>query len=125
MIDAVGAGEARVPGGGAWGRSGVAPPHSGAKLAFDTGGTFTDFAFLDDAGRVHVHKVLSTPSDPAQAVLKGIDELLARLGDVRRAAVRVFGATTLVTNTVLEKKGARTAFLATRGFRDLLRIRTE
>jgi N-methylhydantoinase A len=95
------------------------------KLGFDTGGTFTDFAFLDDAGRVHVHKVLSTPADPGLAVLKGVDELLARLGDVRRAAIRLFGATTIVTNAVLERKGARIALLVTRGFRDLLRIRTE
>jgi N-methylhydantoinase A len=96
------------------------------KLGFDTGGTFTDFALLDEAGRVHVHKVLSTPGDPAAAVLKGVDELLARAGDVRRQTLScVFGATTVVTNAVLERKGARVAFLVTRGFRDLLRIRTE
>ena len=95
------------------------------KLGFDTGGTFTDFALLDDAGRVHVHKVLSTPADPALAVLKGVDEVLARAGSVRREALRVFGATTVVTNAVLERKGARVAFLVTHGFRDLLRIRTE
>ncbi|HET7342092.1 MAG TPA: hydantoinase/oxoprolinase family protein [Methylomirabilota bacterium] len=95
------------------------------KLGFDTGGTFTDFALLDDAGRLHVHKVLSTPADPALAVLKGVDELLARAGAARREAIRLFGATTVVTNAVLERKGARVAFLVTRGFRDLLRIRTE
>ena len=95
------------------------------KLAFDTGGTFTDFALLDDAGRLHVHKVLSTPADPALAVLKGVDELLSRAGDVRREAIRLFGATTVVTNAVLERKGARVAFVVSRGFRDLLRIRTE
>jgi len=95
------------------------------KLGFDTGGTFTDFALLDETGRVHVHKVLSRPADPALAVLKGVDELLARAGEVRREAIRLFGATTVVTNAVLERKGARVAFLVTRGFRDLLRIRTE
>jgi N-methylhydantoinase A len=95
------------------------------KLGFDTGGTFTDFALLDDAGRLHVHKVLSTPADPALAVLKGVDELLARAGAAGREAIRLFGATTVVTNAVLERKGARVAFLVTRGFRDLLRIRTE
>jgi N-methylhydantoinase A len=95
------------------------------KLGFDTGGTFTDFALLDDGGRVHVHKVLSTPAEPARAVLKGVDELLARVGVADRSSVRLFGATTMVTNTLLERKGARVAFLATRGFRDLLRIRTE
>jgi N-methylhydantoinase A len=95
------------------------------KLGFDTGGTFTDFALLDDAGRVHVHKVPSSPADPALAVLKGVDELLGRVGDARRETIRLFGATTVVTNAVLERKGARVAFLVTRGFRDLLRIRTE
>jgi N-methylhydantoinase A len=95
------------------------------KLGFDTGGTFTDFALLDEAGHLHVHKVLSTPADPALAVLKGVDELLSRAGAIRREAIRVFGATTVVTNAVLERRGARVAFLVTRGFRDLLRIRTE
>jgi N-methylhydantoinase A len=95
------------------------------KLGFDTGGTFTDFALLDETGRLHVHKVLSTPGDPALAVLKGVDELLARASHVRRDTIRLFGATTVVTNAVLERKGARVAFLVTRGFRDLLRIRTE
>jgi N-methylhydantoinase A len=95
------------------------------KLGFDTGGTFTDFAFLDADARVHVHKVLSTPADPGLAVLKGVDELLARVGAAHRESIRLFGATTVVTNAVLERKGARVAFLVTRGFRDLLRIRTE
>ena len=49
------------------------------KLAFDTGGTFTDFAFSDDDGTILLHKVLSTPDAPARAVLQGVDELLARV----------------------------------------------
>jgi N-methylhydantoinase A len=95
------------------------------KLAFDTGGTFTDFAFLDPSGRVRVHKELSTPASPGDAVLEGIDTLLADVALASRSGLRVFGATTIVTNAVLERKGARTAFVTTRGFRDLLRIRTE
>ena len=47
-----------------------------ARLAFDTGGTFTDFALIDDNGALHLHKILSTPLDPAEAVIQGIDELL-------------------------------------------------
>src|SRR5439155_1427641 len=47
-----------------------------AKLAFDTGGTFTDFALLDDKGELHLHKVLSTPNNPAEAVVRGVSELL-------------------------------------------------
>ena len=52
-----------------------------AKLAFDTGGTFTDFALLDDDGELHLHKVLSTPKNPAEAVVQGVSELLERFGD--------------------------------------------
>ncbi|WP_158931632.1 hydantoinase/oxoprolinase family protein [Acidisphaera sp. S103] len=95
------------------------------KLAFDTGGTFTDLALLDDAGVVHPHKVLSTPDDPSRAVLQGIDELLAMCGGTGRDVTAIFGATTVVTNAVLERKGAVTALITTDGFQDILRIRTE
>jgi len=100
------------------------------KLAFDTGGTFTDFAFADDDGSIHLHKVLSTPDAPARAVLQGVDELLAKVrgGTTARqgeAELQLLGATTVVTNAVLERKGAKTAFVTTDGFQDMLRIRTE
>ena len=51
-----------------------------ARLAFDTGGTFTDFALIDDVGILHLHKVLSTPANPAAAVVAGVGELLAATG---------------------------------------------
>jgi N-methylhydantoinase A len=100
------------------------------KLAFDTGGTFTDFAFADDDGSILLHKVLSTPDAPARAVLQGVDELLAKVrkGQAARAgegALQILGATTVVTNAVLERKGVDTAFITTDGFQDMLRIRTE
>jgi N-methylhydantoinase A len=97
-----------------------------ARLAFDTGGTFTDFAVIDDAGALHLHKVLSTPANPAEAVVQGVLELLARPG-VNSASdeLQILGATTVVTNAVLERKGVKTAFLTTDGFQDMLRIRTE
>ena len=95
------------------------------KLAFDTGGTFTDLVLLDDAGVVHPHKVLSTPDDPSRAVLRGIDELLALRGSTGRDVTAIFGATTVVTNALLERKGAATALITTDGFQDILRIRTE
>ena len=100
------------------------------RLAFDTGGTFTDFAFADDDGRIHLHKVLSTPDAPARAVLQGVDELLLKVrgGTQPRAgegALQILGATTVVTNAVLERKGVDTAFITTDGFQDMLRIRTE
>ena len=100
------------------------------KLAFDTGGTFTDFAFADDDGSILLHKVLSTPDAPARAVLQGVDELLAKVrkGQAARrgeGALQILGATTVVTNAVLERKGVDTAFITTDGFQDMLRIRTE
>ncbi|MBK5416208.1 hydantoinase/oxoprolinase family protein, partial [Pseudomonas sp. TH31] len=95
------------------------------KLAFDTGGTFTDFAMTTEDGSIHLHKVLSTPDDPARAVLQGINELLARVQRPENEGLQILGATTVVTNAVLERKGVDTALLATDGFQDLLRIRTE
>jgi len=97
-----------------------------AKLAFDTGGTFTDFALLDDHGQIHLHKVLSTPDNPARAVVTGVEDLLRRIGPERRGdGLQVLGSTTVVTNAVLERKGVPTAFITTDGFQDMLRIRNE
>jgi N-methylhydantoinase A len=100
------------------------------KLAFDTGGTFTDFAFSDDDGTILLHKVLSTPDAPARAVLQGVDEILTKVrrGSTPRVGegpLQIMGATTVVTNAVLERKGVDTAFITTDGFQDMLRIRTE
>ncbi|QCL93759.1 hydantoinase/oxoprolinase family protein [Agrobacterium tumefaciens] len=97
-----------------------------AKLAFDTGGTFTDFALLDDSGELHLHKVLSTPKNPAEAVVQGVSELLEKHGDaIAIENLQVLGATTVVTNAVLERKGVETGFVTTDGFQDMLRIRNE
>ncbi|RUM07908.1 hydantoinase/oxoprolinase family protein [Rhizobium chutanense] len=97
-----------------------------AKLAFDTGGTFTDFALLDDRGDLHLHKVLSTPKNPAEAVVQGVSELLEKFaGTIAIDKLQVLGATTVVTNAVLERKGVETGFVTTDGFQDMLRIRNE
>src|SRR6266699_2900143 len=102
------------------------PEETMAKLAFDTGGTFTDFALLDDDGELHLHKVLSTPKNPAEAVVQGATELLDRFSSVvDLAKLQVLGATTVVTNAVLERKGVETGFISTAGFQDMLRIRNE
>jgi N-methylhydantoinase A len=101
------------------------------KLAFDTGGTFTDFAMTEDDGTILLHKVLSTPDAPARAVLQGVDELLAKVrarngGKAKgNGQLQILGATTVVTNAVLERRGVNTAFITTDGFQDMLRIRTE
>jgi N-methylhydantoinase A len=84
-------------------------------VAIDTGGTFTDCVMLRD-GKLVALKVFSTPNDPAQAVLEG----LRRLGAPAAATVR--HGTTVGTNAMLERKGARVAFVTTRGFEDTIAI---
>ena len=92
-------------------------------LGVDTGGTFTDFVALNaGTGEIVTLKVPSVPEDPAQAVRAGLERLRDRHGiDPSRIARFVFG-TTVATNAVLERKGARTALVATRGTRDVIEI---
>ncbi len=85
-------------------------------VGVDTGGTFTDFVLLRD-GELQVHKVLSTPVDPASAILQGLEEL----GVHRNLEALVHGST-VATNAVLERKGVRTGLITTEGFRDVLEI---
>lgn len=85
-------------------------------IGVDTGGTFTDFVFWED-GRLRLLKVASTPDAPEQAVLHGIRYWLNE-----GVPFRLLHGTTVGTNAILEGKGARTAFLTTRGFRDMLHI---
>jgi N-methylhydantoinase A len=84
-------------------------------VGVDTGGTFTDFVVHQD-GHLHVHKVLSTPADPAQAILTGLSDL----GIVDADAI-IHGST-VATNAVLEQKGANVGLITTAGFRDVLEI---
>jgi len=96
------------------------------RIGVDIGGTFTDFALLDDAtGEALTHKQLTTPADPSQAVIEGVAALaaLAKVSPADIAAV-VHG-TTLVTNAVIERKGVPTAMIVTDGFRDVLDIAME
>jgi 5-oxoprolinase (ATP-hydrolysing)/N-methylhydantoinase A len=96
------------------------------RVGLDIGGTFTDFVLLDRAtGAVRLYKCLTTPEDPSAGALEGLAALLAEaelnMGDL---AALVHG-TTLVTNTIIERRGARTGLLTTRGFRDILEMGTE
>jgi N-methylhydantoinase A/oxoprolinase/acetone carboxylase beta subunit len=86
------------------------------RVGIDTGGTFTDFVFMSSA-KTWVHKVLSTPQDPGEAIIRGLQDhrLLGTKLDV------IHGST-VATNALLERKGARLAFLTTAGFEDLLVI---
>jgi N-methylhydantoinase A len=97
-----------------------------ARLGVDVGGTFTDLVVVDEStGSLRVGKVLTTPKDPAQGVESGVASLLGE-AEVAVSRVRaVVHGTTLATNALIERKGARTALLTTAGFRDALEIRHE
>jgi N-methylhydantoinase A len=92
------------------------------RIAVDIGGTFTDIALLTDAGLIHQSKVSSTPSDPSVAVIEGVAQLLAELSIPPGAVAEVLHGTTVGSNTILQRKGARTGLITTEGFRDVLEI---
>jgi len=97
-----------------------------ARCGVDIGGTFTDLVVVDEVtGAVRVGKVLTTAKDPAHGVEQGVQSLLDDAGvDPGRVRAVVHG-TTLATNALIERKGARTGLLTTEGFRDALEIRHE
>jgi N-methylhydantoinase A len=96
-----------------------------AMLGVDVGGTFTDFIGVDDAGRVQVHKQLTTPADPSESVLTGTSVLVER-GALEPARLdRIVHGTTLVANSIVQRRGARTALITTAGFRDALELGRE
>ena len=94
--------------------------HPHVRLGIDVGGTFTDLVVCDEeAGLLTLHKVPTTPQDIAQGLLHGLKKTGVSAGDFAEIA----HGTTVATNAVLERKGARTALLTTEGFRDLLDLR--
>ena len=92
------------------------------RIGVDVGGTFTDVAVVD-AGRLRVAKTLTTISDPSIGTLNAVRSILNDIGPVE--AVTLIHATTLVTNGILERKGARVGLITTAGFRDVLEIGRE
>ncbi len=97
-----------------------------ARLGVDIGGTFTDLVVVDEiTGALTVGKILTTPKDPAHAVEQGIRQLLQEARLDAGAVRAVVHGTTLATNALIERKGARTALLTTAGFRDALEIGRE
>ena len=96
------------------------------QLAVDIGGTFTDVVLLDAAGTTTVlEKVLTTPKEPAAGVMDGVRRALARAGVAARDLRYVIHGTTLVTNALIERKGATTALIATSGHEDAIEIGRE
>lgn len=96
------------------------------RLGFDIGGTFTDFVLLDAAsGAIRLHKCLTTPEDPAEGALAGIRAITAEAGIAVADLGELLHGTTLVTNALIERRGAMLGLLTTRGFRDTLEFGVE
>ncbi len=96
------------------------------KLGIDIGGTFTDLVLLNQATEeLHFGKTLTTYPNPADGILTGIQELLAKTGFQANQLQGIVHGTTLVTNAVIERKGAKTGLLTTQGFEDVLEIGRE
>ena len=89
------------------------------RVGIDIGGTFTDLVAIDRDGRMRTHKIASTPHDYGEGIVDGLRALLSDGATVSE----VLHGTTVGSNTILEGRGARTALITTRGFRDILEIR--
>ena len=93
------------------------------RLGVDVGGTFTDLAIYDiDSERLELAKIPSTPANQSIAVTTGIQQLIDRLSIAPDSIKFFIHGTTVATNTLLERKGAKTALIVTKGFRDILQI---
>ena len=96
------------------------------RIGFDIGGTFTDFILLDtQRNDIRLHKCLTTPHDPSIAALEGLTELLQAANLTLAPIGDVVHGTTLVTNALIERSGARLGLITTQGFRDILEMGTE
>ena len=85
------------------------------QVAVDTGGTFSDFTYLDESGALQSFKVPSTPAEPEQAVIQGLRKIVE--GGVRPDLIDLFiHGTTVGTNTLLQEHGSKTALVITEGF---------
>ncbi len=99
---------------------------SGYRLGCDIGGTFTDFVLVNnETGEFRTNKCLTTPSDPSRAVEQGIQEMIDHTPDLMPNIVEIIHGTTLVINAIIERKGAVTGLITTRGFKDVLELGRE
>ena len=94
------------------------------RIGIDVGGTFTDLAAVDERGTVVIAKSASTPRDPSDGLMEGLGLLAAELGlDLAGLLARtesIIHGTTVATNALLERKGARVGLLTTQGHRDVI-----
>ena len=96
------------------------------RIGFDIGGTFTDFILLDtERQEIRLHKCLTTPEDPSVGALEGLGEIVAAAGLTLADIADIVHGTTLVTNALIERRGAKLGLITTAGFRDLLEMGTE
>src|SRR5579875_2046771 len=96
------------------------------RIGFDIGGTFTDFVLADArSGAIRLHKCLTTPADPAIGALEGLAAITEAHGATLAGVAEIVHGTTLVTNALIERKGAQLGLITTAGFRDVLEAGTE
>jgi len=96
------------------------------RLGCDIGGTFTDFVLVNDqTGEIKIHKCLTTPKDPSDAVIEGISQMQTKVPGFVGQLEEVIHGTTLVINAIIERKGARTGLITTKGFADTLELGRE
>jgi len=97
------------------------------KIGIDVGGTFTDFLLTSSDGESEIYKVLSTPEDPSEGLMSGLTEMArdrdCALGEFIKKVSTIVHGTTVTTNAVLTRKGAKTGLLTTKGVRDALEMR--
>ncbi|MGK7865391.1 hydantoinase/oxoprolinase family protein [Falsiroseomonas sp. E2-1-a4] len=94
------------------------------RVGVDIGGTFTDIVLFGSDGTIHTKKISSSVDDYARAIVVGLAELFAETGVTGDAIEEIRHGTTVASNAILEQKGARTGLITTKGFRDVLEIRT-
>jgi N-methylhydantoinase A len=92
------------------------------RVGVDVGGTFTDLVLITQEGRIASRKVLSTNGNYAEAIFAGIRDVLGETGIAGDGVTELIHATTIATNAIIERRGARTGLITTEGFRDLLEI---
>lgn len=94
------------------------------RVGIDIGGTFTDIVLLDEGGRLHTKKVSSSVDNYARAIVEGLAQVLAETGIDAASLIEIRHGTTIGSNAIVERKGARVGLIGTKGFRDVLDIRT-
>ncbi len=92
------------------------------RMGVDVGGTFTDFIYVDDDGKIEVYKTSTTPQDPSIGMMEGINAVCDKLQIGHEEIDEIFHGTTIATNMVLEHKGCRAGMITTKGYRDIIHI---